>query len=110
MRTMNHPTRLALAIACASFFAAGAALAQDAQTTPPPTSTTPPQATDFKQLDSNADGSISKDEAAVDAQLASDFARRDVNGDGKLSESEFASASGETTPTPPPTDDSSKQP
>lgn len=94
--------RLALALACGSLFAAGAALAQDAQQNPPPSadpaaSQPAPGAADFKTLDSNADGSVSKDEAVADAELTRDFDKFDVNGDGKLSETEFA-ATGRTAP------------
>ena len=110
MRSIIPFRRLTLALACGGLFAAGAALAQDAQQTPPPTGSdnASPQsqgASDFKKLDANADGYISKDEAVADAALTSDFTKRDVDGDGKLSESEFA-ANGST---PPPTDDAGKK-
>lgn len=110
MRSLIPFRRLTLALACGSLFATGAALAQDAQQTPPPTGgdSAAPQsqgASDFKKLDANADGYVSKDEAVADAALTSDFVKRDVDGDGKLSESEFA-ANGST---PPPTDDAGKK-
>lgn len=114
MRSIIPLRRLTLALACGSLFATGAALAQDAQQTPPPTggdssasssSQQPQGASDFKKLDANADGYVSKDEAVADAALTSDFAKRDVDGDGKLSESEFATSSS----TPPPTDDAGKK-
>lgn len=110
MRSVIPFRRLALAVACGSLFATGAALAQDAQQTPPPTgdsasSQQPQGASDFKKLDANADGYVSKDEAVADAALTSDFVRRDVDGDGKLSQSEFASNGS----TPPPADDAGKK-
>lgn len=70
-----------------------------AQRTEPPTPTTPPtgNTTDttprtlsFADLDVNADGKVSKDEAAADARLTSHFAQVDRDGDGQVSETEFA--------------------
>ena len=71
-----------------------------AQRTEPPTAAQPPpqdrsdatrpRALAFRDLDINADDKVSKDEAAVDAQLTRDFAQVDRDGDGQLSETEFA--------------------
>ncbi|HEY5803397.1 MAG TPA: hypothetical protein VIT90_06895 [Lysobacter sp.] len=43
-------------------------------------------------MDVNADGKVSKDEAAVDARLTSQFAKADRDGDGQLSETEYAAS------------------
>ena len=81
----------ALALACA---AVPVALAQDASeptqertpTTAPPTAAPRP----FEELDRNADGAISKDEAAVDPPLAQAFGTLDKDADGRLSPEEYA--------------------
>lgn len=108
MRSAIPFRRLTLALICSGLFATGTVLAQDAQQTPPTDSAAPQSqgASDFKKLDANADGYVSKDEAVTDADLTRDFAKRDVDGDGKLSQSEFASNGS----TPPPTDDTGKKP
>ncbi len=70
-----------------------------AQRTEPPTAPTPPTGTttdttprtlSFTDLDVNADGKVSKDEAAADARLTSHFAQVDRDGDGQVSQTEFA--------------------
>ena len=106
MRSLIALRTAALTLACGGLFAAGAAFAQStepAQATPPPTSSTPPPTGDsassstapktFKDLDSNADGYVSKDEAVADAKLSKHFAKHDTDGDGKLSETEFGDTS-----------------
>lgn len=47
----------------------------------------------FEEIDTNADGSISRDEARVVEGL--DFAEADANQDGSLSREEYAAASSE---------------
>lgn len=78
-----------------------------AQRTEPPTPTTPPtgSTTDttprmmtFTDLDVNADGKVSKDEAAADARLTSHFAQVDRDGDGQVSQTEFATGHEQRTP------------
>jgi hypothetical protein len=44
----------------------------------------------FAELDLNADGKISKQEAAADPSLNKMFARHDTNHDGSLSEAEYS--------------------
>lgn len=44
----------------------------------------------FEELDQNADGAISKDEAAVDPPLAQMFGTLDKDADGRLSPDEYA--------------------
>ncbi|MDI9240630.1 EF-hand domain-containing protein [Lysobacter sp. LF1] len=74
-----------------------------AQRTEPPTMAAPPETrtTDttpkpmtFADLDVNADGKVSKDEAMADAKLTSHFAQVDRDGDGQLSQTEFAAGHG----------------
>lgn len=45
---------------------------------------------DFSELDTNHDGTISKEEAAANPKLYQDFKNLDKNGDGKLEKAEFA--------------------
>ena len=44
----------------------------------------------FETLDQNADGAISKDEAAIDPPLAQAFGTLDKDADGRLSPEEYA--------------------
>ena len=44
---------------------------------------------DFKQLDANKDGKLSRDEVAGDAMWTADFDAADTNKDGYLSKAEF---------------------
>ncbi|MBA3928158.1 MAG: hypothetical protein C0521_01075 [Xanthomonas sp.] len=55
-----------------------------------PTSTTTATPRPFEELDQNADGAISKDEAAVDPPLAQVFGTLDKDADGRLSPDEYA--------------------
>ena len=50
------------------------------------------QAVDYSKLDTNADGMISKDEAATDATLTSKFSMLDKDKDGSLSSTELSAA------------------
>lgn len=88
------PSMMALVLVAA--LVAPAALAQRTEppTTPPPDRTmdTAPKMMSFRDMDVNADGKVSKDEAAVDAKLTSQFAKTDRDGDGQLSETEYAAS------------------
>ncbi|PLY16762.1 MAG: hypothetical protein C0631_02790 [Sedimenticola sp.] len=44
----------------------------------------------FKQLDTNADGAISADEAAADPMVSADWNTIDVNSDGMIESVEFS--------------------
>lgn len=92
---MRNPSSIVMiALLGASAFAP--ALAQRTEpptTTPPPatrTTDTAPRALSFSDLDVNADGKVSKDEAGADARLTSHFAQVDRDGDGQLTQTEFA--------------------
>jgi len=80
-------SKLPLLIACAAALGiAGTALAGDAGNSNPRDN--PPA---FKDLDKNADGAISPDEAR-DTWLAMAFDEVDVNHDGQISEVEYEEA------------------
>ena len=55
-----------------------------------PTPPTTPVPRPFQDLDQNADGAISKDEAAVDPPLAQVFGTLDKDADGRLTPEEYA--------------------
>ncbi len=89
--------------------------AADATTPPPDAATAPaPMAagampaaaagdTPFADLDTNHDGSLTKDELPDGEMLKDHFSKADTNGDGKLSETEAASHRAEmaaATPAP----------
>ncbi|MBU8976583.1 EF-hand domain-containing protein [Lysobacter sp. MMG2] len=100
-------TTSTLMLALASVLAASPALAQKTERptpTPPPTGSTTdttPRALSFADLDVNADGKVSKDEAAADARLTSHFAQVDRDGDGQLSATEFAAGHASSESSPP---------
>ncbi len=48
----------------------------------------------FTELDSDGDGRISRDEAALDARLAQSFSTHDKDGDGSLSLAEYQAGHG----------------
>lgn len=99
----RFPLSLAL-LAITAMTASTFALAQERdaqeqrQETPPRQADTPP-ANDaaapaprpFEELDANRDGSIGKDEAAVDPALTQAFGTLDQDADGKLAPAEYAS-------------------
>ncbi|MEQ3456675.1 calmodulin, partial [Pseudoalteromonas sp. Cnat2-41] len=49
-------------------------------------------AADFSTLDADGNGAISKQEAAVDAELSKHFDKLDTDGNGELSKEEFEQA------------------
>lgn len=57
--------------------------------TAPPTDTSAPAPRPFEELDANGDGSIGKDEAAVDPALTQAFGTLDQDADGKLTPAEY---------------------
>lgn len=56
-----------------------------------------PSEQSFSQVDVNADGLISQDEAQGSEQLADSFNQADANGDGYVNQSEYNSMLGEKT-------------
>lgn len=56
---------------------------------PPPTDAATPAPRSFEELDANGDGSIGKDEAAVDPALTQAFGTLDQDADGKLTPAEY---------------------
>lgn len=80
------------AIACAPAAAQDAAASrqQDDKTTDQAASDAPSKARSFEELDANADGTIGKDEAAVDPRLTQAFGMLDKDVDGRLTPEEYA--------------------
>jgi hypothetical protein len=60
-------------------------------------STQQPSEQSFAQVDTNADGLISEDEAQGSQPLADSFGQADTNGDGYVNQSEYNSMLGEQT-------------
>lgn len=95
MNTTTRSKRPALGLAITLALLAGAPLVQAqeatqrteeyASTAKPTTAPRP-----FEELDQNADGAISKDEAAIDPPLAQVFGTLDKDADGRLSPEEYA--------------------
>lgn len=80
---------------CMLLSATPSAQAQDASEradmSPTQAASTPaPAPRPFEELDQNADGAISKDEAAVDPPLAQAFGTLDKDANGRLSPEEYA--------------------
>ena len=97
---------LLVSIALAAAFALPAIAQRTEQPTPPSpptgsTTDTTPRSLSFGDLDVNADGKVSKDEAAADARLTSHFAQVDRDGDGQISETEYAAGHQRDDSTPP---------
>lgn len=94
----NLPARVSGVLLLSAGLAVPVAMAQT--TYPEPQQQSAPQKTDdtmmpaksFSKLDVNADGKISKQEAAADPSLNKMFASHDANRDGSLSESEYNAA------------------
>jgi Ca2+-binding EF-hand superfamily protein len=57
------------------------------------------QGATFESLDTNSDGRISKDEAAVNSSVTEQFSRYDKNGNGFIEREEVSASN--TTPTDP---------
>ena len=85
---MNHTNRI-LSLTLAGLLSATAATAAVAQSTAP----------DFKTLDSNSDGKISKEEFKAQGGQDDAFRQSDADGDNALSVEEFmgADAAGSTS-------------
>jgi hypothetical protein len=84
-----------------------AALAQTPSPQPadPPAEQTAPQqgkGASFESLDTNADGKISKAEAAANESVLSQFAGYDLNGDGFIERAEVNRANEPQQPATPP--------
>lgn len=104
MKSSSPRFHLPLALLVAAWAASTSGMAQDRdaqeqrQETPPRQTDTPPPANDaatpaprpFEELDANGDGSIAKDEAAVDPALTQAFGTLDQDADGKLAPAEYA--------------------
>ncbi|MEL1262913.1 EF-hand domain-containing protein [Pseudoxanthomonas putridarboris] len=78
------------ALSMAALLASPALRAQEAASAAgtEPTTTTAPRS--FEELDTNLDGAISKDEAAVDPALTQVFGTLDEDADGRLTPEEYA--------------------
>jgi Ca2+-binding EF-hand superfamily protein len=96
-------SRLFIAGTVAALLHTGAALAQSS--TPDQTEPAQPaqQGATFESLDTNSDGRISKDEAAVNANVTAQFSSYDKNANGFIEREEVGGSSSNPTP------DSSKQ-
>lgn len=92
-RTTGLIAALAWAAGTASVpaaFAQDASRTDDAPSNPPHSTPAPSSPRPFEELDANADGAISKDEAAVDPPLAQAFGTLDTDADGRLTPEEYA--------------------
>ena len=65
---------------------------------PPATAPQQGQGASFESLDTNADGRISKDEAAANASVMAQFSNYDLNGDGYIERAEVNKANEPQTP------------
>ncbi|HEU5136778.1 MAG TPA: hypothetical protein VFU13_16650 [Steroidobacteraceae bacterium] len=84
-------SRLLIAGAVASLLPIAGAFAQTPPPAPPqPAQESPPGAT-FESLDANSDGRISKEEAAVNANVTEQFSAYDKNSDGFIEKNEVSS-------------------
>lgn len=85
-------SRLLTAAAVAALLPLTATFAQSP--TPPAEDPTPPaqQGATFESLDANADGRISKEEAAVNTSVTEQFSKYDKNGNGFIERDEVGAA------------------
>jgi len=67
---------------------------------PPATAPQQSQGASFESLDTNADGRISKTEAAANASVTAQFSNYDLNGDGYIERAEVNKANEPQTPAP----------
>jgi hypothetical protein len=81
--------KLTFTIASLGMVVAGSALAQSPNASPMASGAKPPH-TQFKSLDADKDGRISKDEIKANADLSASFTGLDSDHDGYLSENEYA--------------------
>lgn len=97
MKTSVRSTLAASSVLLAALSLPVAASAQEQETPPPKTQSDAPPSSDpatptpraFAELDSNGDGSISKDEAASDPALTQAFGMLDQDADGTLTPAEY---------------------
>ncbi len=95
MQTLRYSTLLIAALTASLAMSGAIAQEQDSlrpttQTdAPPPTDAATPAPRTFDELDANGDGSIAKDEAAVDPALTQVFGTLDQDADGKLAAAEY---------------------
>lgn len=83
-------TMVATAACIPIALAQDAARGEQAPANPPHGAPAPSSPKPFEELDANADGAISKDEAAVDPPLAQAFGTLDTDADGRLTPEEYA--------------------
>jgi hypothetical protein len=93
---MMNPNRLIVTGAALALLPLSAAFAQ----TPPTAPAEQSQGTTFESLDTNSDGRISKDEAAVNENVKSQFSHYDVDGNGFIERAEVGQANSPPPATP----------
>jgi hypothetical protein len=81
--------KVTLALSSLTLTLAAAALAQSPNASPMASGAKPPH-TQFKSLDTNQDGRISKDEIKANSDLTASFTGLDADHDSYLSENEYA--------------------
>lgn len=74
--------KYALIVLCTAALTSAAALAEDSSRTKEPTDL-------FKTVDADADGKVSKEEAAANSTFANNFSALDGNSDGVVTEREY---------------------
>ena len=93
--TVEKLVALAAAVACTGAFAnppANQTITTATDTTISSTTTT--TVAEFRSLDTNKDGMVSREEAAVNTDLAAQFDALDADNDGSLSTAEYAKGTG----------------